>query len=651
MYKKLLLFCLLITLFIGHVKTTLAQTSQSENRGVWLQDDVDLDNKLQKLKDMHFNVIYFGVWGARSLSLQTIIDKVHSKGMQIHLWDANAYLCAGHWRDCAAFSSGKDTWDAKLPNGMTRGGLNYPGVLGQRWIDFSIPEVQQNSIKVMVDWANNYNADGIHYDYIRYDSGNYSFSDHNLSEFSQRNGIDPAIMRGDNFPAFGTVWGNRVSGLTSTATAIAMFHDNVPAIILNNYTGDTTGKHGQVLTFNWQVSKISFKVMDTVFSRAINYFNAAPVYILKNGTYNDYAIRQTPSWLSYLGVSSTKIDFTAANINALPANSTLVIPEIYYFTDETVLALDTYLKKGANVIFIDGPTPAVASTRTGYTLITLFRSIIGATRSDSYIGNRGRESGVVSIPTSVQSHWLVSGLTSPNPITIEQATDYIAKWQLYMEEGITAVVAEVARQIREIKPNLKISAAIFPAQDSRQIGVHQNWPLWIDNNYLDYAIPMEYTLDSTKFTALTNWITSRNYQERVFPGLGPLNITDCNQLPILTNQIDQMRNLGIKGFSMFESNYLTESNKTPAGCGIASALTNYFGQDVDPFFPIINNQTPTPIFTPGDANGDGRVDGLDYVIWLNHYNQNVSGPSNGDFNNSGVVDGADYILWLTNYNG
>ena len=61
-------------------------------------------------------------------------------------------------------------------------------------------------------------------------------------------------------------------------------------------------------------------------------------------------------------------------------------------------------------------------------------------------------------------------------------------------------------------------------------------------------------------------------------------------------------------------------------------------------------QTPTPVDIPGDANGDRRVDGADYVIWLSHFSQNVSGASSGDFNNDGVVNGADYVIWLTNYN-
>jgi hypothetical protein len=59
---------------------------------------------------------------------------------------------------------------------------------------------------------------------------------------------------------------------------------------------------------------------------------------------------------------------------------------------------------------------------------------------------------------------------------------------------------------------------------------------------------------------------------------------------------------------------------------------------------------PPPPSTPGDANGDGKVDGIDYVIWLNHYNQaTINGPKDGDFNNDGKVDGIDYVIWLTNY--
>lgn len=62
--------------------------------------------------------------------------------------------------------------------------------------------------------------------------------------------------------------------------------------------------------------------------------------------------------------------------------------------------------------------------------------------------------------------------------------------------------------------------------------------------------------------------------------------------------------------------------------------------------------TPTPTLgVPGDGNNDGQVDGQDFIIWLTHYGQNVSGVSNGDYNDSGKVEIGDYVVWIKNYAG
>jgi hypothetical protein len=57
-----------------------------------------------------------------------------------------------------------------------------------------------------------------------------------------------------------------------------------------------------------------------------------------------------------------------------------------------------------------------------------------------------------------------------------------------------------------------------------------------------------------------------------------------------------------------------------------------------------------PVITiPGDSNGDQRIDGLDYAVWLNHYGQTISGASNGNFNIDSIVDASDYQIWFTNF--
>ncbi len=54
-------------------------------------------------------------------------------------------------------------------------------------------------------------------------------------------------------------------------------------------------------------------------------------------------------------------------------------------------------------------------------------------------------------------------------------------------------------------------------------------------------------------------------------------------------------------------------------------------------------------FVPCDANLDGVVNGGDYTVWADNYQQTGVGQPGGDFNGDGVVDGGDYTLWADSY--
>src|SRR5690606_35533393 len=59
----------------------------------------------------------------------------------------------------------------------------------------------------------------------------------------------------------------------------------------------------------------------------------------------------------------------------------------------------------------------------------------------------------------------------------------------------------------------------------------------------------------------------------------------------------------------------------------------------------------TSTLVAGDFNGDGNVDGADFVIWQTNFPNN-SGEATlgmGDANGDGDVDGADFVIWQTNF--
>jgi hypothetical protein len=66
----------------------------------------------------------------------------------------------------------------------------------------------------------------------------------------------------------------------------------------------------------------------------------------------------------------------------------------------------------------------------------------------------------------------------------------------------------------------------------------------------------------------------------------------------------------------------------------------------------------------GDSNGDGKIDGLDYLAWAGNYGKQdlgvfeangrpgyltVHGAVNGDYNYDNIVDGLDYLDWASNF--
>ncbi len=53
-------------------------------------------------------------------------------------------------------------------------------------------------------------------------------------------------------------------------------------------------------------------------------------------------------------------------------------------------------------------------------------------------------------------------------------------------------------------------------------------------------------------------------------------------------------------------------------------------------------------FLPGDANLDGAVDGIDFLLWNENKFEAAAAWCRGDFDGSGVVDGSDFLLWNDN---
>lgn len=178
---------------------------------------------------------------------------------------------------------------------------------------------------------------------------------------------------------------------------------------------------------------------------------------------------------------------------------------------------------------------------------------------------------------------------------------------------ITRLVAAVSGQARQIKPQVRISAAVFPDAPSAYDDVGQDWRSWIDAGIVDFLCPMDYTTDRYRFAEFV--AQQRGYANGripIYPGIGAHQLGNQD----VVDQIEITRTAQTGGFIVFE-----------LGAGSATSL-----------LPALVAGTTAP--DPLDADQDTLPDGWE-TRWFGVLDRaGVGSDSDGD----GLADWAEYVL-------
>ena len=93
---------------------------------------------------------------------------------------------------------------------------------------------------------------------------------------------------------------------------------------------------------------------------------------------------------------------------------------------------------------------------------------------------------------------------------------------------------------------------------------------------------------------------------------------------------------------LYATNYLNEL-VTITDTGAGSVATLLANAPTNTTFRGIAFVPSAPAGVSGDYNGNGIVDGADYVLWCN------GGPLQNDINTPGSVDPSDYTYWRSRF--
>ncbi|MEH2264553.1 family 10 glycosylhydrolase [Nostoc sp.] len=142
-------------------------------------------------------------------------------------------------------------------------------------------------------------------------------------------------------------------------------------------------------------------------------------------------------------------------------------------------------------------------------------------------------------------------LTGIDPINISPSQpDLWQKWTTFRTEQVDSFVAKVSEQLRQKRPNLILSVAVFPLPEQERIQkIQQDWEIWARRGDVDLIVPMTYALDTSRFQRLAQpWIASKQLGATLLvPGIRLLSLPTIGAF----DQLQLVRDLPVSGYALF----------------------------------------------------------------------------------------------------
>lgn len=159
----------------------------------------------------------------------------------------------------------------------------------------------------------------------------------------------------------------------------------------------------------------------------------------------------------------------------------------------------------------------------------------------------------------------------PTEITPQKAPELWAEWNVFKTRQVDRFVQKANSLIRIRRPDLPISAAIFPQPEESLVRKHQNWAAWARNGWLDFVVPMTLTSSPEVISADTKRVKELSSLPVVTGIFGPFN---GNSPSRVIEQVWAASASGAAGVSLFDTAHLTQKTAEALRIGVFKTREN-----------------------------------------------------------------------------
>ena len=137
----------------------------------------------------------------------------------------------------------------------------------------------------------------------------------------------------------------------------------------------------------------------------------------------------------------------------------------------------------------------------------------------------------------------------PNGMTtLLAATDtYSERWGGFRRSRLNSLVLRLRTAVKSRRPAALFSAAVYPEPAEAATRRFQDWPMWLENRWIDVVCPMAYTPDAAVFASQIASVRLAAGDQPVWAGIGAYRLSPAQTV----ENIETARRLGASGIVLF----------------------------------------------------------------------------------------------------
>lgn len=169
--------------------------------------------------------------------------------------------------------------------------------------------------------------------------------------------------------------------------------------------------------------------------------------------------------------------------------------------------------------------------------------------------------GTITYGYGIESRRQFKELTGVDPTTLTPQDRLWSQWTEFRIEQIDSFVASVSQNLKQKRPDLILSTAVFPfSRSERLTKIQQHWEEWIEQEWIDVLVPMTYAQNTEKLDRLTSPLLSQFDRGKalLLPGIRLLNISEV----VAIDQMQLLRGMSTEGYALFAAENLNADLET-----------------------------------------------------------------------------------------